>query len=517
MSKVEAPLSTSSCSTHVFCGASIFDIFPFDIFPVSLFPSYLNSDTCAQLIYSDNNKKSDMPKEFSIELKAVYFRVIHFVEKEKNGPTIPLNLTTARILALLGISKSSLFNLKAEMKTQREQLEKEEDNLEEEENSRFHLRSRTSSVNFISSSSPMILNTSFSSSTDVETSPNPIPRQKRNFSSSCMTTVTFVPSPIPPKKKTGRHRIHLYNEADEQIRVTFHLLLAEKTYPTTKLVLDRLLGLFPDFPITNRTSLWSHLKRLGFLYRTTAKTKVHLDAISFMTQRAAYFRKLDELRQNKAIIFYHGETWTNQGEEKRSVWVDQDGIGRIRRNDGKGSFSANNTSSLRTLLWKSLLLIKNTIIHLSTFLGKRIAISAMINENGFGLSSIYIFDCDSDNSMNSDHFIEWIKRAASELRHKFGQASRICIIIDNATWHSELTDDTKPPKHAWCKEQIQKWLENQNIKFNPVFKKVELTQLAFSNLPSKRYKVDEAAKLFNVEILRLPIKHCLLNPMELAW
>ena len=78
-------------------------------------------------------------------------------------------------------------------------------------------------------------------------------------------------------------------------------------------------------------------------------------------------------------------------------------------------------------------LIKNTIIHLNAFQGKRIAIGLMINENGFDLSSIDIFDCDFDHSMNSDHFVEWVKRAASRLRNQFDQASRICIIIRNAT------------------------------------------------------------------------------------
>ena len=111
-------------------------------------------------------------------------------------------------------------------------------------NSRFHL---TFSVNFISVSSSMILNTSFSSSTDVETLSNLIPRQKRNFSSSSITTITFVPSPIL-SMKTGRHRIHLSNEADEQIRLTFHLLLVEKIYPRT----------WTCF-LTSRTLLWSRL------------------------------------------------------------------------------------------------------------------------------------------------------------------------------------------------------------------------------------------------------------------
>ena len=34
MAKVEAPLSTSSCSIHMFCAASIFDIFPFGLLPL---------------------------------------------------------------------------------------------------------------------------------------------------------------------------------------------------------------------------------------------------------------------------------------------------------------------------------------------------------------------------------------------------------------------------------------------------------------------------------------------------
>ena len=93
---------------------------------------------------------------------------------------------------------------------------------------------------------------------------------------------------------------------------------------------------------------------------------------------------------------------------------------------------------------------------MSAFLGKRIAISAVINENGFDLSSIDIFDSDFDHSTNFDHFVEWIKRAAFGLRHRLGRVSRICIIIDNATWYNELTNDSKLPKRVCCKEQIQK-------------------------------------------------------------
>ena len=63
-----------------------------------------------------------MPKgqEYSLEVKSVFFRVIDFVEKKCDGPTIPLNLTTPRLVAMLGIAERSIFNLKAEMKKLRE-------------------------------------------------------------------------------------------------------------------------------------------------------------------------------------------------------------------------------------------------------------------------------------------------------------------------------------------------------------------------------------------------------------
>ena len=58
-----------------------------------------------------------MPKgqEYSVEVETFYFRIIDFIEKERKEPMIPLDLTTALILAILGISEKSLFYLKAEI------------------------------------------------------------------------------------------------------------------------------------------------------------------------------------------------------------------------------------------------------------------------------------------------------------------------------------------------------------------------------------------------------------------
>ncbi|CAF4809916.1 unnamed protein product, partial [Rotaria sp. Silwood2] len=74
-----------------------------------------------------------------------------------------------------------------------------------------------------------------------------------------------------------------------------------------------------DFPIQSKTTLRRNLHRIGFRYKSTTKVKIPLDHVSFVAQRAKFYRKIDELRMADALIFYHDESWLNVGEEKRSI------------------------------------------------------------------------------------------------------------------------------------------------------------------------------------------------------
>ena len=56
-----------------------------------------------------------------------------------------------------------------------------------------------------------------------------------------------------------------------------------------------------------------------------------------MAARARYFCIIDELRINGTKIFYHDETWCNQNEERRFVWTDGTGIGRLRNSQNNGN------------------------------------------------------------------------------------------------------------------------------------------------------------------------------------
>ncbi|CAF4158504.1 unnamed protein product [Rotaria sp. Silwood2] len=66
--------------------------------------------------------------------------------------------------------------------------------------------------------------------------------RNRRFSIALITQTNFVsiPLPIPLKKisNSGRPRVRLSEEEADEIRFTFHLLLSEKNYPTTQILLN---------------------------------------------------------------------------------------------------------------------------------------------------------------------------------------------------------------------------------------------------------------------------------------
>ncbi|CAF3190931.1 unnamed protein product [Rotaria sp. Silwood2] len=119
---------------------------------------------------------------------------------------------------------------------------------------------------------------------------------------------TNLPISIAPKKEgyVGRRRVVLSEVGQDAIRYHFHLILGERRYPTVRNTLASLLMEHPDFPIKSETTLCRQMKRLGFGYKQMSKVAA---------QRGAYFRRLDDFRNDGAFIYYHDETCWNVGEE----------------------------------------------------------------------------------------------------------------------------------------------------------------------------------------------------------
>ena len=212
---------------------------------------------------------------------------------------ISLKLITALILAVLGICERSLFNLKSEMKQGQEEL------IREKAVEVRHLGSRTTS------------------DTAITSSPTVNCYRSRQFTPGVISQTSLVsdPFPIAPKKtsNSGRPRFHLTDKEIDEICFTFHLLLSQKLYPTAQRLLDSILALHSDFSMRSTSSLLRRMKKIGFRYTATSKTKIPLDGISFVAQRAYYFRKMNELRLENAKVFFHDETWTNAGDERKSL------------------------------------------------------------------------------------------------------------------------------------------------------------------------------------------------------
>jgi hypothetical protein len=124
--------------------------------------------------------------------------------------------------------------------------------------------------------------------------------------------------------------------------------------------------------------------------------------------------------------------------------------------------------------------------------GKRLAISALLSNSDFHLPSVDIFECDENHIVYLPHSI-----------HPFlGKDATVNLILDNATWHNRLTEETMPPKRSWKKQLIMNWLDKHDLPFTDNMTKAELFQVAFNNLPSKRYVVGEVAAKHDVQILR---------------
>ena len=149
--------------------------------------------------------------------------------------------------------------------------------------------------------------------------------------------------------------------------------------------------------------------------------------------------------------------------------------------------------------------------------GQRLTFGGLISLHGFHLRTLDIFKCDEVHSMDNNHFVSWMESISSTLRSEHGSSAKIAIIIDNATCHNRLTPESEPPKRTWVKQLVVDWLTKRNIKLETYMTKSELIQLAFSQLPPKQYIVDKVVHTYNIEIVRIPVKYCVLNPIELTW
>lgn len=99
------------------------------------------------------------------------------------------------------------------------------------------------------------------------------------------------------------------------------------------------------------------------------------------------------------------------------------------------------------------------------------------------------------------------------------------IVLDQASYHKRITEETKNPTTAFRKQEIIDWLTAHDIPLPNGFSEFSkmtvpmLLALARQNKMTPLYVVEKMARDSgkDVKLLWLPVAHCELNAIELIW
>ena len=261
------------------------------------------------------------------------------------------------------------------------------------------------------------------------------------------------------------------------------------------LTITKLLKSVRDDGLFNgkRTMLRLLLKELGFKYKKVDDRRYYYEQPHIIEQRRSYLCKMRQNRIDKKTVVFLDETWANAHDGKDLAWVEDDAVtggtlGGVRCPSGKG---------------------------------KRLIILGAGSEMGWIPNTTLIFQSKKDtgdyhDEMTGEHFEEWFRE---KLLPNIPPNS--LIAMDNASYHSRIGEVL--PKASWTKSKMYEWLVYYNVTFSPHMTKKQLFPIIQDSVKrmglnnSNKYIVDEMAHEAGHEVVRLPVAHCTLNPIELAW
>lgn len=285
-----------------------------------------------------------------------------------------------------------------------------------------------------------------------------------------------------PKKRYSKPNTRINPDAFDQeaIRRSVHEFYLRKEYPTLDKILEvvRARGIFPG----GRFLLWKLLRQMGFRHKKCNDKQYIYEQPRVIEQRHSYLRRMKRNRTEQRSTIYLDETWLNSHHARELLWVDTtSGMGGWKRPSGKG---------------------------------ERLIILHAGSEEGWVKDADDVFRAKSNtgdyhNEMNILHFMDWF---TNKLLPNIPPQS--LIILDNAKYHNGVVE--KIPTKSSTKKVMKEWLEKHNIPFTQSDLKADLHRKIVAANPKPKYLTDVEASKCGHEVLRLPIAHCELNPIELA-
>ncbi|XP_064106784.1 uncharacterized protein LOC135215760 [Macrobrachium nipponense] len=205
--------------------------------------------------------------------------------------------------------------------------------------------------------------------------------------------------------------------------------------------------------------------------------------------RIRTLRALNEYRMEGRKVVYIDETWVTTRMHRSSEWVDA-------------------TQSMMSATYNQ---------QVSPEEGERFVLVAAGREDGFIEESFLCFPTkkktgDNHGEMNADLFVRWL---TSQLFPSLPEPA--VLVLDNAPYHNQLSEDSRCQNPSTIKAHIMKWLTCRQMPFPPNATRPELLQIGKRNHPLPVYDIDNIIRSWGHEVVRLPPAHPELNAIEQVW